>query len=154
MGLAVLGGLPWALKRVTWWTPPSDTVTLLVDVSHALTGYAGGFGYAAIAGLIAIRVRARGRPGPVVSALAACGQRSMTCYLLQSVVFVAVLAAYGGGLGNRLGLTEVELMAVLTWACTVLLATTMSHRGHRGPAELLLRRLTYPPRAEGGEQAI
>jgi uncharacterized protein len=82
---------------------------MLAGVAQTVTSYAGGIGYATIAGLVAIRigvrdgVGARSRPGPVISALAACGQRSMTCYLLQSVVFVAVLAAYGGGLGNRLG---------------------------------------------------
>jgi uncharacterized protein len=106
-------------------------------------------GYAAIAGLVAIRIGvrdrdgARDRPGPVISALAACGQRSMTCYLAQSVVFVAVLAAYGGGLGSRLGLAEIAVLAIVTWALSVLLADGMSRRGYRGPAEVLLRRLTY-----------
>lgn len=36
----------------------------------------------------------------------------MTCYLLQSLVFVAVLAAYGGGLGSRLGLAEIAALAM------------------------------------------
>jgi uncharacterized membrane protein YeiB len=52
-----------------------------------------------------------------------------------------VLAAYGGGLGNRLGLAEIALLAITTWALLVLLAVWMSRRGHRGPAEVLLRRL-------------
>jgi uncharacterized protein len=59
------------------------------------------------------------------------------------VVFVALLAASGGGLGNRLGLAEIALLATATWALTVLLADGMSRRGYRGPAEVLLRRLTY-----------
>lgn len=79
----------------------------------------------------------------MITALAACGQQSMTCYLVQSVVFVAVLAAYGGGLGNRLGLIEIAVVAVLTWVLTVLLADVMNRHGHRGPAETLLRQLTY-----------
>ena len=54
-----------------------------------------------------------------------------------------MLAAYGGGLGNRLGLAEIALLAITTWALTVLLAAWMSRRGHRCPAEVLLRRLTY-----------
>src|SRR5262249_10842749 len=99
MGLAALGGLPWALVRASWWQP-AEAVALLAGGAHTFSGYAGGVGYAAIAGLVAIRIQRRDRTGPVISALAACGQRSMTCYLLQSVVFVAVLAAYGGGLGN------------------------------------------------------
>ncbi len=152
VSLAAVGGLPWALVRTSWWEPPSDAVALLAGVAQTLTGYAGGMGYAAIAGLVAIRAAggsgtgvgaARKRPGPVVLALAACGQRSMTCYLLQSVVFVAVLAAYGGGLGNRLGLTEIAMLAIVTWVLTVLLAQVMSRRGYRGPAEVFLRRLTY-----------
>jgi uncharacterized membrane protein YeiB len=129
---------------------------MLAGVVQTLTGYAGGMGYAAIAGLVAIRVASgsgsdggagidatRKRPGTVINALAACGQRSMTCYLLQSAVFVAVLAAYGGGLGNRLGLAEIAMLATATWALTVVLAQAMSRRGYRGPAEVLLRRLTY-----------
>jgi uncharacterized membrane protein YeiB len=143
IGVAAIGGLPWALVRATWWRPSSETVSLLAGGAHTFSGYAGGVGYAAIAGLIAIRVQARDRRGPMVSALAACGQRSMTCYLLQSVVFVAVLAAYGGGLGNRFGLVEIALVASVTWALTVLLADAMSRHGYRGPAEVLLRRLTY-----------
>ncbi|MDQ4092759.1 MAG: DUF418 domain-containing protein [Actinomycetota bacterium] len=145
VGLAAVGGLPMALMAASWWPEPSMPATALSGVAHALTGYAGGVGYAAIAGLIAIRVRdrSRDRPGPVITALAACGQRSMTCYLLQSVVFVAVLAAYGGGLGNRLGLVEIAVLATVTWALILLLAEWMSRRGYRGPAEVLLRRLTY-----------
>jgi uncharacterized membrane protein YeiB len=39
------------------------------------------------------------------------------------------------------------MLAILAWVLTVLLAAWMSRRGHRGPAEVLLRRLTY--RASG-----
>jgi uncharacterized protein len=145
VGLAAAGGLPMALMAASWWPDPSEAATVLAGVAHALTGYAGGVGYAAIAGLIAVWVRNRNqdRPGPVVTALAACGQRSMTCYLLQSVVFVAVLAAYGGGLGNRFGLATTAALAAATWALTVLLTDGMARRNYRGPAEVLLRRLTY-----------
>ncbi|MBV9164301.1 MAG: DUF418 domain-containing protein [Pseudonocardiales bacterium] len=155
VGLAAVGGLPCALVRASWWSPPSEAVTMLASVAQSLTGYAGGVGYAAIAGLVAIRVgvrgevrgsvRARDRSGVVISALAACGQRSMTCYLLQSVVFVAVLASYGGGLGHRFGLAGIAALATVTWVLSVLLAEGMSRRGYRGPAEVLLRRLTYGP---------
>ncbi len=143
VGLAAVGGLPMALMAAAWWPDRSVVATALAGVAHTLTGYAGGLGYAAIAGLIAIRARNQDCRGPVVTALAACGQRSMTCYLLQSVVFVAVLASYGGGLGNRLGFVEVAVLATATWTLTVLLAQHMARRDYRGPPELLLRRLTY-----------
>jgi uncharacterized protein len=141
--LAAVGGLPWALARATWWQPSSEVVALLAGGAHTFSGYAGGVGYAAIAGLVAIRLQAREHLGPVASALVACGQRSMTCYLLQSVVFVAVLAAYGGGLGNRFGIVELVALATTTWVGTVLLADGMRRLGYRGPAEVLLRQLTY-----------
>jgi uncharacterized membrane protein YeiB len=141
LGLAVVGGLPMALQAASWWQEPTIAAGMLAGLLHAVTGYAGGIGYAAVAGLAAIRVR--DRSGPVVTALAACGQRSMTCYLAQSVVFVAVLAAYGGGLGDRLGIAQTALLAIATWAVIVVAAEAMRRRGYRGPAEVLLRRLTY-----------
>ncbi|HEY6422179.1 MAG TPA: DUF418 domain-containing protein [Pseudonocardiaceae bacterium] len=141
-GLAVIGGTPMALMAAYWWHAPSAGTVVLATVAHTVTGYAGGIGYAAIIGLVAIRVG--GHRGVVVTALAACGQRSMTSYLLQSVVFVAVLAAYGGGLGNVLDVAPVAALATATWAMTVVLAEFMRRRGYRGPAEVLLRRLTYP----------
>src|SRR5256885_17077470 len=98
-------------------------------------------GYAALIGLVAARCRQQ--PGPVITALAACGQRSMTCYLAQSVVFVAVLAGYGGGLGDRFGVAAASLLGAGTWLATVLLADLMRRLGMRGPAESLLRLLTY-----------
>jgi uncharacterized protein len=143
MLLAIAGGLPWALVRATWWQPSSDLVALLAGGAHTFSGYAGGVGYAAIAGLLAIRLQARDRQGPVIGALVACGQRSMTCYLLQSVVFVVILAAYGGGLGYRFGLVELAVLATMTWVFTVLLADGMRRLDYRGPAEVLLRYLTY-----------
>ncbi|MGH3778258.1 MAG: DUF418 domain-containing protein [Pseudonocardiaceae bacterium] len=143
VGVAAAGGLPMALMAAAWWPDRSVMATVLAGVAHTVTGYAGGLGYAAIAGLIVIRVRNRDRRGPVVTALAACGQRSMTCYLLQSVVFVAVLASYGGGLGDRFSLAATAVLATATWALTVLLAHAMARRNYRGPAELFLRHLTY-----------
>lgn len=140
IGGAVAGGVPTVLVMAGVWQP---TIPVLVVISglHAVTGVAGGLGYAALLGLAAIRVGQR--PGSLVRALAACGQRSLTFYLAQSVVFVALLAAYAGGLGGRLGPAGVAAVALLTWAGTVVAAALLARRGWRGPAEVLLRRLVY-----------
>ncbi len=74
------------------------------------------------------------RPGPVTRALQACGQRSLICYLAQSVVFVAVLAAYGGGLGDRLSVAGSAAVAAATWAAILGAAELMRRAGQRGPA--------------------
>jgi uncharacterized membrane protein YeiB len=97
---AVLGGLPLALvdAGVRTGTP---ALAVPAYVAHGLTGVAGGLGYAALATVLAHRTG--GRPGALVTALVACGQRSTTCYLLQSVVFVAVFVPCAGGLGDDPG---------------------------------------------------
>lgn len=142
LALGFAGCLPLALTAALWspgWSPSASTAA--AGLAHTLTGFAGAIGYAALAGLLAIRLR--GRPGRVSTAVIACGQRSMTCYLLQSVLFVAMLASYGGGLGNRLGLVDTVVLAMAAWGLTVVLADGMARFGYRGPAEVLLRRLTY-----------
>ncbi|WP_040420870.1 DUF418 domain-containing protein [Actinopolymorpha alba] len=141
IGVAAAGGLPLALAAAQLWRPGALPVDLLIGALHTISGTAGGLGYAALIGLVAVRLRAP--YGPVVTALAACGERSLSCYLAQSVVFVAALAPYAGGLGAELGGAEVAVFAVATWAVTVAGADLLRRWGRRGPAEVLLRRLTY-----------
>ncbi|WP_068927364.1 DUF418 domain-containing protein [Planobispora rosea] len=139
--LAVTGGVPLMLIDTRIWAP-SDMTAVSAYTLHSVTGIAGGLAYAAIIGLVAGRMR-RGSPGVAVRALVACGQWSLTCYLLQSVVFVAVFAPYAGGLGTRVGDAAASGIAVLTWLATVVLAALLAPGGRRGPAETVLRRLTY-----------
>jgi len=147
LGVALLGAQPTALMAAGVWSEPTVSAMLLAASLHTLSGYAGGVGYACLAGLLAVAWR--GRPGRVGAALVACGQRSLSCYLAQSVVFVAVLASYGGGLGDELGVAQVAVVATLTWAATVVLADALARRGLRGPFEVLSRRLTYGGRGLG-----
>ncbi|MFC4014763.1 DUF418 domain-containing protein [Nonomuraea purpurea] len=140
-GIALVGGLPLMLIDTRVWTAP-DAVSVSAYALHSVSGVAGGLAYAAIIGLVAGRAR-HGHHGPVTRALAACGQWSLTCYLLQSVVFVALFAPYLGGLGTRVGDATASGIAVVTWLATVTLAARLAPRGRRGPAEALLRRLTY-----------
>jgi uncharacterized membrane protein YeiB len=139
--VGVVGAQPLALMAAQWWQDPPLAESLLAAALHTMCGYAAGIGYACLGGLVAVWLR--GRRGPVVSALVATGQRSLTCYLAQSVVFVALLASYGGGLGDELGVAQVSGVALLTWLGTVLLAAALAAAGRRGPFEVLLRRLTY-----------
>ena len=136
IGTAVVGGIPLALVDTGVWDGAPEVA---LYVLHGLSGVAGGLGYAALMGLLATLV---GR-GPVVTALAACGERSLTCYLLQSVVFVAVFVPYAGGLGTEVGTAAASGIAVLTWLATVVFAEVLRRNDVRGPAETLLRKLTY-----------
>jgi uncharacterized membrane protein YeiB len=140
--LAVAGAVPLALMVVGVWPDPPLAARFVAGTAHTLSGYGGGFGYAALAGLAAIRFEQK-RRGRIGTALAACGQRSLSCYVAQSVVFVAVLAPYGGGLGDRVGVAAAAVIALATWAATVIAADLMGRRGYRGPAETWLRGRTY-----------
>ncbi len=141
LGLAVVGGLPLSLTVVRILPSYGTGADLVIGALHSLSGVAGGLGYAALIGLVAARLH--GRSGPVTTAIAACGARSLSCYLLQSVVFVLVLTAGFGGLGGTLGSAGVAVLALATWALTVVVADLLRRLGRRGPAEVLLRRLTY-----------
>lgn len=141
--LAVVGGLPWALVGAGLWSPSSTAVEAVGAWLHVLTGYAGGFGYAALIALVAVRVG--GRQGPVVRALVATGQRSMTCYLLQSVAWMVLFMPYTLNLGAGMSDTASVLVGAAVWAVTVVLADLMRRFGIRGPAERFLRWCTYAP---------
>src|SRR5699024_8524669 len=88
--LGVLGGLGMAIATAGWWSPP-QAVLMLLSWLHIVSGVLCGFGYVAVIALWAHRLQQRPRQHPIVSALAAAGERSLSCYLAQSVVFVILL---------------------------------------------------------------
>ncbi len=139
IGAAALGAQPIALLLAGAISPPA-ALDWLASL-HTTTGTLGGFGYAALIALLAARLA--GRPGRVVDAVAAAGQRSMTCYLLQSVTWAVLFTPFLVDLSARLTVTATALLATATWAATVVAADLMRRTGHRGPFEVLVRRCTY-----------
>lgn len=144
LGAAIVGGLPFALMVAGFWPDPSAGLSMPAAALHTVSGYAGGLGWAALIALVAIRVG--DRRGRLTTAVEAVGQRSMTCYLMQSVVFVSVLAPYAGGLGGSVGIAGAAAIALATWLLSVVVADLLRRGGYRGPADSLLRRLTYRTR--------
>jgi uncharacterized membrane protein YeiB len=154
VGIAVgwLGALPAALDHVGAIAVPDHAAWVFLPV-QILTGFFGGLGYVALFGLLGHRVALRrsGAPsrdllttdGPFVGAVQAVGKRSLTSYLLQSVLCAPVLAAWGLGFGEHLSSWSMLLYAVVVWALTVAFAVWQERTGRRGPAEVALRRLTY-----------
>jgi uncharacterized protein len=141
IAISLAGGTPLMLAETQVWEP-GTAAAVSVYALHSVTGLAAGLGYAALIALIADRQATR-TPGPLTRALAACGQRSLTCYLLQSVAFVALFSPWAAGLGTELSDSAASGIAVIVWAATVAIAAAMARAGNRGPFETLLRRLTY-----------
>jgi uncharacterized membrane protein YeiB len=156
IGIAVgwLGALPAALAHIGVLDVPDDmqsesgALTALRDI----TGNAAGLGYVAAVALFAHWWATRGprRGATAVTAVAAVGKRSLSCYLAHSLLFAPVLAAWGLGLGAHLGSTTMALFACAVWLVTVAGAYALERAGRRGPAEAVLRRLMYGPRAGRG----
>ncbi|MEE2040877.1 DUF418 domain-containing protein [Nocardiopsis sp. CT-R113] len=144
--VAVLGGVPY-LAVVLEVADFGAAAQIGARWLHILSGYAGGFGYAALIALAAVRIG--GRRGPVVRALVATGQRSMTCYLLQSVAWAVLFLPFTLDLAGRLSDAASVAVGAGVWLATVVLADLMRRAGLRGPFEVLIRRLTYGrPRRE------
>lgn len=141
IGLATVGAIPLALMSSQYWTNPSFGAQTFATILHTGTGYAGGLGWAAFIGLLVIKLGEK--RGPITMAIAAVGQRSMTFYIFQSVVFIAVFAPYAGGLGAHLGQAGSDVIALFTWLLSVVIAEFMRRANVRGPAETLLRKLSY-----------
>lgn len=147
--LSILGAVPLVLLATRAVDAPLG-VRLAAGALHGGTGLLGAGAFLAGVGwFVASRERRTGPGAPrrgVVRALAAVGERSLTCYLLQSVLLVPLLSPWALGLGERTGTATVSAVAVAVWAATVLVAVVLDRTGRRGPAEVLLRRLVYGPR--------
>ncbi|NUT92228.1 MAG: DUF418 domain-containing protein [Saccharothrix sp.] len=141
IGLSVLGGLPAALVAAGWLHVPASTAELVL-LLHGGSGMFAGPGYVAVFGLVVTRVA---RPGPVVGALSALGKRSLSGYLFQSVAWLVLFAPFTLALDEHAALPTLTAVvaAVLVWLTTVLAARALDARDRPGPAETVLRRLTY-----------
>ena len=145
--IAVAGGLPLGLVAGGYLTADDSTLRLMTLLQGA-SGIFGGLGYTAGFGLIAARLTERRAIG--VRMLVALGRRSLSGYLFQSVAWLLLLAPFTLHLAQR---SPSPLLAgigvgALVWAVSVGAADRLGDRP--GPAELVLRRLTYGPRPGPG----
>lgn len=113
---------------------------MLIGLNQA-AGIGAGIGYACLFALLAQRYEAN-PPRPVL-AVAAVGQRSLSSYLWQSLIFAPLLSAWGFALGDDIGTWQAMLLATLVWLASVVICDQLGRSGRRGPAELALRRFTY-----------
>lgn len=145
IGIAVgwPAGAAHALEHLGLLGVPAQS-SWVFTAAQATTGLFCGVGYVALFGLIATSLQRRegGLSVPVV-AVTALGQRSLSGYLTQSLICAPAFAAWGFGLGGRFSTAPTALFAVGVWLLTVIGAYLLQRRSLRGPAEVLLRRLTY-----------
>jgi len=141
MAVGVASALPIALIALGLWAPAREIWIGAIYLT-LIGGMYAGLGYICGFALLAHKLRSYGRRG-APGALAAVGERSLTSYLLQSVIMAPLLTAWGFGLGEDLGYLGAFGYAFGTWLVTVVIALALDKAGKRGPFEVVLRRLTY-----------
>ncbi|NQD66914.1 DUF418 domain-containing protein [Bacillus haikouensis] len=136
--LSTAGGIPMALMSSLFWTNYNDVMEVTAKSLHTITGYAGGVGWTALIGLLAIKLDEKS--GRFTEAIAALGQRSLSFYLFQSILFVFMLAPYAGGLGGNISQLGSDFIAVFVWILSIAAANYLHQRSIRGPFETFLRK--------------
>lgn len=140
--LGWLGGAPEALTHIGVISIPEESGFMFTGLAQ-FTGIFCGIGYAAVFGLIALRWQGAAKTPAPLHALSAVGQRSLTFYLWQALILAPLMTAWGLGLGAHIGTATALGIALLVWVAGIAIAVWLDRTGRRGPAELLLRRLTY-----------
>lgn len=130
-GLEAIGALP----------------TSIFAAATMTVGTLAGPGFIALLALVLARTQERvkaGSPVPVfLRPLVALGKRSMTGYILQSVIFLTVFAPFGLGLFADAGAGCLFLVGTAGWLVTLVLAMILEINGMQGPLEWVHRRLSY-----------
>ena len=163
LGLGLLGAVP--LVAVLVLDPAhqhldAEIVLGSLGVLHQYTGLLGALGLAAAAALVSDRIRrqrsgadgtalpdddvVRGVgsfPARLVHGIEALGAVSLSAYVGQSAVFLALFPPYTLDLGARLGTAGAALIVVVVWLVMIPCAVALKRRGRRGPLEVVLRRL-------------
>jgi uncharacterized protein len=137
VGLALGGGCSIAYATLWWF---SDGRGALAGLAFVVGG--GGFlqalGYAAAVTLLVERGRTR-----LLEPLRPVGRLALSSYLLQSLLATLVFYGYGLGLYGRVGPAPGLAVALGIVAACVLLSAVWLRVFRIGPAEWLLRSLTY-----------
>ena len=132
-------GLATGLQQVGAFT--FDYAPWMLTVLNSVAGMGTGIGYACLFALLGARHEQR--PPRAVLAVAAVGQRSLSSYLWQSLLFAPLLSAWGFALGDDIGTWQAMALALSVWLSSVVICDLLRRGGRRGPAEVVLRSITY-----------
>ncbi|AGS34988.1 hypothetical protein B841_07575 [Corynebacterium maris DSM 45190] len=150
VAIIVLVGLPWGLSSIG--VLPAAWEPLFAGINAAV-GYWTGPGIAA-AVLLACqplqeKIQAAQEKGEVfrpawpLRVVAALGKRSMSAYILQSILFLILVLPFTLDLADGLGAAGYFLIAFGVWVVSLLGAWLLEAAAQPGPFERVHRRLSY-----------
>lgn len=137
--ISLVGAIPLVLINDVWF-PNLFTAGFAYGI-HILTGFAGGLGYAALFGLLGVRMK--NHRGVILKAITAMGKRSLTFFVLHEVLTVILLSPIAFNLGASLTVTTSILIGIVMWMVTLSIAYLMECRQIAGPLENYMRYLVY-----------
>lgn len=140
VAVVVLVGVPWGLASLgvlpeTWVLP--------LSVLNSSVGLLTGPGALALVALLFRGTADTLNPG--LRAFVALGRRSMSGYILQSLLFVLLTQPFTLGLGIEAGILTQMGIAAGIWLVTLVWALAWDLLGWPGPVEWVHRRLSYGP---------
>lgn len=143
--IILLVGLPWGLSAIG--ILPTNWEFMLSAINGAV-GYLTGPGIAAAVLLACRGLQARAEAGqdqwPLpLAMIIALGKRSMSGYILQSILFFVICLPFTLDIGAEAGAFGQLLIALGIWLVTLIAAWGMEQAGIRGPVETVHRRLSY-----------
>ncbi|AQQ14611.1 hypothetical protein CGLAU_03135 [Corynebacterium glaucum] len=143
--VAVGTGLPWGLSAIGVINPFTEPAWAVLSQSWGLfTGPAILAAIALATNRIQEQMHANGGIAPAWTyPFVALGKRSMSGYLAQSFLFIAIAMPFGLGVGLEASISGKLLTGLGIWLITLLLATVMEKAGIPGPFEQVHRRLSY-----------
>lgn len=142
IGVGVLTGIPSGLEAIGVL---NSSIFGAVSTSVGVVGGPGLIAALALA-LSGVQTRVNAGEGQlpaVLRPLVALGKRSMTGYVLQSVIFLLVFTPFGMGLFADAGAGVLFVVGTAGWLVTLLVAVALEAAGQPGPLERLHRRLSY-----------
>lgn len=150
LAVVVLIGLPWGLSEIG--VLPSSWAQVFFGLNQAFGVLTGPGIIAAIALLVhplQRRLDARDSGGeapglPLIPRMvAALGARSMSGYILQSLLLLIATQPFTLGWGIGGGILGASAVALGVWVLTVLFAYALELAGRKGPFEAVHRRFSY-----------
>ncbi|MDO5511982.1 DUF418 domain-containing protein [Corynebacterium sp.] len=134
----LLVGLPWGLAAIGVLPESWELPLMLINTGAGLIT-----GPAALA-LVALMFQGTvDTLNPALRAFVALGQRSMSGYILQSVLLLLLVQPFTLGWGREAGILPQMAIAFGVWAVTLAWAFLWDLRGWPGPIEWLHRRASY-----------
>lgn len=144
--VVVLIGLPWGLCAIGVLP---DSLTPVFLALNFTVGILSGPGILAAVALVLNPVQKAVAAGSAMPwwlwPFSALGKRSMSGYVMQSVILLALVFPFTAGVGADFSAAQMLGLAFVTWVITVVLACVLEALGAPGPLEWAHRRLAYGP---------